>query len=54
MKLGSVLHLAEVRICLLFGPVWPGVATAWGAMLGWSQGLELEWHYIDPGKPQQN
>lgn len=24
------------------------------AMLGWAQGLGLEWHYIDPGKPQQN
>jgi putative transposase len=31
------------------GPEFNGLA-----MLGWSQGLGLEWHYIDPGKPQQN
>lgn len=24
------------------------------AMLGWAQGLGLESHYIDPGKPKQN
>jgi putative transposase len=24
------------------------------AMLRWAQGLRLDWHYIDPGKPQQN
>jgi len=24
------------------------------AMLRWSQELRVEWHYIDPGKPQQN
>ena len=31
------------------GPEFNGLA-----MLGWSQGLGLKWHYIDPGKPQQN
>ena len=31
------------------GPEFTGLA-----MLGWSQGLGLEWHYIDPGKLQQN
>lgn len=24
------------------------------SMLGWAQGRGLDWHYIDPGKPQQN
>lgn len=24
------------------------------AMLGWAQGHGLDWHYTDPGKPQQN
>jgi putative transposase len=24
------------------------------AMLRWAQSLRLDWHYIDPGKPQQN
>jgi len=23
-------------------------------MLGWAQGVGLEWHYFDPGKPQRN
>jgi transposase InsO family protein len=23
-------------------------------MLGWAQGHGLDWHHIDPGKPQQN
>ena len=23
-------------------------------MLGWAHSLRLDWHYIDPGKPQQN
>jgi len=31
------------------GPEFNGLA-----MLGWAQGLGLEWNYIDPGKPQQN
>jgi putative transposase len=31
------------------GPEFNGLA-----MLGWSEGLGLAWHYIDPGKPQQN
>jgi putative transposase len=31
------------------GPEFNGLA-----MLGWAQGLGLDWHYIDPGKPQQN
>jgi transposase InsO family protein len=31
------------------GPEFVGLA-----MLGWAHGLGLEWHYIDPGKPQQN
>jgi putative transposase len=31
------------------GPEFNGLA-----MLGWAQGRGLDWHYIEPGKPQQN
>lgn len=31
------------------GPEFAGLA-----MLGWAQSLRLDWHYIEPGKPQQN
>jgi putative transposase len=31
------------------GPEFNGLA-----MLGWAQGHGLDWHYIEPGKPQQN
>ena len=31
------------------GPEFTGLA-----MLRWAQSLRLDWHYIDPGKPQQN
>ena len=31
------------------GPEFNGLA-----LLGWAQGLGLDWHYIEPGKPQQN
>jgi len=31
------------------GPEFTGLA-----MLGWAQSLRLDWHYIEPGKPQQN
>lgn len=31
------------------GPEFAGLA-----MLGWAQGFGIDWHYIDPGKPQQN
>jgi putative transposase len=23
-------------------------------MMRWAQSLRLDWHYIDPGEPQQN
>jgi putative transposase len=31
------------------GPEFTGLA-----MLRWAQSLRIDWHYIDPGKPQQN
>jgi len=31
------------------GPEFAGLA-----MLGWAKSVGIDWHYIDPGKPQQN
>lgn len=31
------------------GPEFAGLA-----MLGWAKSLSIDWHYIEPGKPQQN
>lgn len=33
---------------------WYGTEFASGAILKWASNNGVEWHYIDPGKPQKN
>lgn len=59
---GQFLDLSEFDVAVLaaityqqpFFPTFYGTEFTSKAILKWANDTGVEWHYIDPGKPQQN